>query len=275
MARPAERAKQYSRATDTAGILAVERTGIVTGTTRCSPSRPVSRSVAGQAFALSATATCVDATKLTLSVPHSSCAGPGRSGPEVYTSHRPELAPDETTCNGGGVVTLSVLVSGCGPVSRTSRLVRPPAGTGTRIVPPLADQRPVCPPTRPDTASWLRASTCRPAGPAEAARHEGHDLHQHQHDRDDRDAPAPFPRLHTTIFVSSPENPAQVDAAIASCRRLIGRRRLVAACSAQVRLVSSGICRRHEQSGWGACSTGRHHSTSSSAERQNAPGWRR
>src|SRR5215468_4411577 len=166
MARPAERAKQYSRATDTAGILAVERAGIVTGTTRCSPSRPVSRSRSGQAFAVSATATCVDATMLTLSVPHSSCAGPGLSGPEVYTSHRPELAPDETTRNGGGVVTLSVLVSGCGPVSRTSRLVRPPAGTGTRIVPPLADQRPVCPPTRPDTASRLRASTCRPAGPA-------------------------------------------------------------------------------------------------------------
>src|SRR6185312_7019162 len=159
MARPAGRAKQYSRATDTAGILAVDRAGIVTGTTSCSPSRPVSRSLAGHVFALSATATCDEATKLTLSVPHSSCAGPGRSGPEVYTSHRPELAPDETTRNGGGVVTMTVLVSGCGPVSRTSRLIRPPAGTGTRIVPPPVDQRPVCPPTRSDTASWLCAST--------------------------------------------------------------------------------------------------------------------
>src|SRR5690349_16835525 len=106
MARPAGWAKQYSRATDTAGIVAVDRAGIVTGTTSCSPSCPVSRSVAGQAFALSATATCDDATKLTLSEPHSSCAGPGRSGPEVYTSHRPELAPDETTRSGGGVVTV-------------------------------------------------------------------------------------------------------------------------------------------------------------------------
>src|ERR1700754_1334568 len=166
MARPAGRAKQYSRATDTAGSLAVDRAGIVTGTTRCSPSRPVSCSVAGQAFALSAIATCDDATKLTLSVPHSSCAGPGRSGPEVYTSHRPELAPDETTRSGGGVVTVTVLVSGCGPVSFTTRLVRPPAGTGTCIVPPPADQRPVCPLACSDTASWLCASTRWPVVPA-------------------------------------------------------------------------------------------------------------
>src|SRR5690348_15899725 len=166
MARPAGWAKQYSRATDTAGIVAVDRAGIVTGTTSCSPSCPVSRSVAGQAFAVSATATCVHATKQTLSVPHSSCAGPGRSGPEVYTSHRPELAPDETTRSGGGVMTVTVLISGCGPVSLTSRLVRPPAGTGTRIVPPPADQRPVWPPTCSDTASWLCASIRRPVVPA-------------------------------------------------------------------------------------------------------------
>src|SRR5690349_19176057 len=166
MARPAERAKQYSRATDTAGIVAVGLAGTVSGTASRSPSCPVSRSVARQAFALSATATCDGATKLTLSAPHSGCADPGRSGPEVYTSHRPELVPDETTRRGGGVVTVTVLVSGCGPVSRTSRVVRPPAGTGTRIVPPSADQRPVCPPAGCDTASWLCASIRRPVVPA-------------------------------------------------------------------------------------------------------------
>src|SRR6266496_2843144 len=129
MARPEDCAKQYSRAADTAGIAGSGRAGTVTGTTSCSPSCPVSRSRAAQALALSATATCDDATKLTLSVPHSSCGGPGRSAPEVYTSHRPELAPDATTRSGGGAVTVTVLVSGCGPVSwtsRTSRLVRPP-----------------------------------------------------------------------------------------------------------------------------------------------------
>ena len=166
MARPAERAKQYSRATGTAGILALDLAGTVSGTASCSPSCPVSRSRAGQALALSATATCDDATKLTLSVPHSSCGGPGRSGPEVYTSHRPEPAPDATTRSGAGVVTMSVLVSGCGPLSRTSRLVRPPAGTGTRIVPPPADQRPVCPPPCSDTATRLCARTRRPVVPA-------------------------------------------------------------------------------------------------------------
>jgi hypothetical protein len=166
MARPAGRAKQYSRATDTAGMLALDLAGIVSGTARRSPSCPVSRSRAGQALALSVTATWDGATKLTLSAPHSSCGDPGRSGPEVYTSHRPELAPDATTRRGGGVVTVTDLVSGCGPVSRTSRVVRPPAGTGTRIVPPPADQRPVCPPACSDTASWLCASIRRPVVPA-------------------------------------------------------------------------------------------------------------
>src|SRR5437868_6481786 len=104
MARPADWAKQYSRAADAAGIAALDRAGTVTGTTSCSPSRPVSRSWAGQDLALSATATCEDATKLTLSVPQSIWGGPGRSGPEVYTSHRPELAPDATTRSGGGVL---------------------------------------------------------------------------------------------------------------------------------------------------------------------------
>src|ERR1700749_1662459 len=166
MARPAGRAKQYSPSTDAAGSLAVGRAGIVTGTTRCSPSRPVSCSVAGQAFALSAPATCDDATKLTLSVPHGSCAGPGRSGPEVYTSHRPELAPDETTRSGGGGGTVPVLVSGWGPGRFQTRVGRPPAGTGTRIIPPPADQRPVCPLACSDTASWLCASTRWPVVPA-------------------------------------------------------------------------------------------------------------
>src|SRR4249920_1064475 len=100
MARPAGRAKQYSRAADAAGIAALDRAGTATGTTSCSPSCPVSRSRAAQALALSATAICDDATKLTLSVSHSTWGGPGRSGPEVYTSHRPELAPDATTRSG-------------------------------------------------------------------------------------------------------------------------------------------------------------------------------
>ena len=49
------------------------------------------------------------------------------------------------------------------PVSWTSRRVRPPADTGTRTVPPAADQRPV---PFSDTASRLWARTCRPAVPA-------------------------------------------------------------------------------------------------------------
>src|SRR5438552_11239939 len=124
MARPAERAKQYSRATDTAGIVAVDLAGTVSGTASCSPSCPVSRSRAGQALALSVTATCDGATKLTLSVPHSSCADPGRSGPEVYTSHRPELAPDETTRRGGGVVTVTAGTCTAGQSARGSRNLR-------------------------------------------------------------------------------------------------------------------------------------------------------
>ena len=59
-------------------------------------------------------------------------------------------------------MTITVLVSGCGPVSWTSRLVRPPAATGTWIVPPPADQRPAC----PDTASRLCARIRRPVVPA-------------------------------------------------------------------------------------------------------------
>ncbi len=117
MARPAGFAKQYSRATDTdtAWTLALDRAGIVTGTAACSPSCAVSCSWAWHAAALSATATCDGATKLTSSVPHSTWGGPARSGPDVNISHRPELAPDATIRGGGGgggALALSVLVSG-------------------------------------------------------------------------------------------------------------------------------------------------------------------
>jgi hypothetical protein len=61
---------------------------------------------------------------------------------------------------------VSVLVSDRGPVSWTSRLVREPAGTGTRAVPPATDQRSVCPLPFSHTASRLWARTWRPAGPA-------------------------------------------------------------------------------------------------------------
>ena len=245
---------------------------MVTGTTACSPSCAVSRSLAGQAVALSATATCDDATMLTLSVPHSTCACPARNGPDVYTSHRPELAPDETTRGGGGVLTVTVLVSGCGPVSWTSRLVRPPrtpgpvpsrrprtsvrcarrrsptrpAGSG-----PGPARRPSRPGTSPGSSRYSRparrptpaAAGPAPAGPAQAARDQRHQLYQCQHDRDDRDVPAPFPRLHSTIFVSSPENPAHADAAIASCRRMTGRR---LSCRGQRRLAVERLRRAND-----------------------------
>jgi hypothetical protein len=84
----------------------------------------------------------------------------------VNTSHRPEPEPDATIRGGGGALTMSVLVSGCGPVSRTSRLVCPPAGTGTCTDPLAADQRSVWPLPFSDTASRLWARICRPAGPA-------------------------------------------------------------------------------------------------------------
>jgi hypothetical protein len=117
-----------------------------------------------QAVALSDTTICADAGKLTLSVPHSTWGGPGRSGPDAYISHRPALGPEATIRGAAGAVTVRVLVSVCGPVSSTSRLVREPAGTGTRIVPPPADQRP---PACSETASRLWVRSCRPAGPAE------------------------------------------------------------------------------------------------------------
>jgi hypothetical protein len=140
----------------------------VTGTAACSPSRAVRCSRARQAVALSDTATCDGATRATLSVPHSIPARAGRCGADIQTSHRPKPAPEATIRSSGGALTVSILVSGCGPVSRTSRLVRAPAGTGTCTVPPACDQRPVCPSPVSDTASRLRASTCRPAVPAGA-----------------------------------------------------------------------------------------------------------
>jgi hypothetical protein len=73
--------------------------GIVTGMVACWPFCAVSCSSAWQAVALSDTASCVGATKRTWSVPHSAWGGPARSGPEVYTSHRPEAALDR---NGPG-----------------------------------------------------------------------------------------------------------------------------------------------------------------------------
>src|SRR5271170_454182 len=181
MARPAGFAKQYSWTLGWAlgwalalpltgaltGALACGRAGIVTGTTACSPSCAVSCNWAWQAAALSDTATCVGATRLTSSLPHSAWAGPARSGLDVHTSHRPESAADVTIRSGCGTLTVSVLVSGCGPVTWTSRLVRLPAGTGTCTctcaAPPGADQRP---PPFSDTASRLWARTCRPAVPS-------------------------------------------------------------------------------------------------------------
>src|SRR5579872_1768058 len=110
MARPAAFAKQYSGAAFTGRALARDSAGMTTRTTACLPFRAVSRSRAWQAVALSDTASCVGATKATGSVPHNGWAGAARSGPDVYTSHRPELAPDATI---RGAVTVRFPVSGC------------------------------------------------------------------------------------------------------------------------------------------------------------------
>ncbi len=166
MARPAECAKQYSRAADLAGLGARDRAGMVTGTAACSPSCAVSRRLPAHAVAPSVTASCAEATMVTVSVPHSTCAGPARNGLEVYTSHRPELVPEDKIRGAGGALTVTVLVSCCGPVSWTTRVVRAPGGTGTRTVAPAADQWPAGPPPSSDTAIWLRARTCSPAVPA-------------------------------------------------------------------------------------------------------------
>src|SRR5579862_1315409 len=110
MARPAGFAKQYSGATFTGWALARDSAGMVTGMLACLPFRAVSRSWVWQAVAPSDTASCVGATKATVSVPHSGRDGPARSGPDVYTSHRPELAPDATI---RGALTVRFPVSGC------------------------------------------------------------------------------------------------------------------------------------------------------------------
>ena len=89
MARPAGFAKQYSPATDTVCTLAWDRAGIVTGTAACSPFCAVSCSWAWHAAALSDTASCDGATRLTSSGLHSTWGGPGRSGSDVHISHRP------------------------------------------------------------------------------------------------------------------------------------------------------------------------------------------
>ena len=102
----------------------------------------------------------------TVSVPHSTCASPACSGLEVYPSHRPELVPEDRIRGGGGALTVTVLVSCCGPVSWTTRVVRAPAGTGTRTVAPTADQCPAGPSPSSDTATRLWARSCFPAVPA-------------------------------------------------------------------------------------------------------------
>src|ERR1700722_15290938 len=166
MARPAECAKQYSWAADLAGLGACARAGMVTGTTACSPSCAVSRRLPAHAVAPSATASCEEATMATVSVPHSTCAGPACNGLEVYPSHRPALVPEDRMRGAGGALTVTVLVSCCGPVSWTTRVVRAPGGTGTRTVAPAADQCPPGAPPSSDTAPRLRARICFPAVPA-------------------------------------------------------------------------------------------------------------
>ena len=102
MARPAECAKQYSWAADLAGLGACDRAGMVTGTAACSPSCAVSSRRPAHEVAPSATASCEEVTMATVSVPHSACAGPACNGLEVYTIHRPELAPDDTIRGAAG-----------------------------------------------------------------------------------------------------------------------------------------------------------------------------
>ena len=106
---------------------------------------------------------------MTVSVPHSGGADPASNGVEAYISHRPELVPEDRIRGRGGAVTVTVLVSGCGPVSWTSRVVGAPGGTGTWTVPPAADQCPAGPWPASDSATGLRARSCFPAVPAGAS----------------------------------------------------------------------------------------------------------
>src|ERR1700684_1019792 len=107
MARPAGFAKQYSSSVSTALVLVLvlARAGIETGTVACSPFWAVSCRLAWHAAAPSGTASCVEATSVTLSVPHSSGADPAASGVEAYISHRPELAPEDRIRGRAGAVT--------------------------------------------------------------------------------------------------------------------------------------------------------------------------
>src|SRR6202041_2906855 len=131
MARPAGLAKQYSGADFTGRALAaLAALGMVTGMLARRPFWAVSCRWVWQAVALCDTASCVGATRRTRSLPHSAWGGAARSGPDVYTSHRPELAPDATIR--GGCLTLAVLgvlavlsvlgvsVSGCRRASGTA-----------------------------------------------------------------------------------------------------------------------------------------------------------
>src|ERR1700733_1072753 len=122
MARPAGLAKQYSGADFTArALVALAALGMVTGMLARRPFWAVSCRWVRQAVALCDTASCVGATKRTRSVPHSARGGPARSGPDVYTSHRPELTPDAMIRGGrGGCLALTVLVSGCRRASWTA-----------------------------------------------------------------------------------------------------------------------------------------------------------
>src|ERR1700722_13161579 len=121
MARPAGFAKQYSGAAFTWWALTRDSAGMVIGMVARWPFWAVSCRWVWQAVALCDTASCVGATKRTRSVPHSARGGPARSGPDVYTSHRPELTPDAMIRGGrGGCLALTVLVSGCRRASWTA-----------------------------------------------------------------------------------------------------------------------------------------------------------
>ena len=93
-------------------------------------------------------------------MPHTTRVAGGRSGLDMSTRHWPEAPRDATSRNGGGTATVTVRVSGCGPVSWISRLVRLPGGTGIRTIRPAADERSGCPSPGADTASRLWARTC-------------------------------------------------------------------------------------------------------------------
>ena len=145
----------------------------MTGTNACSPSCAVSCSRARQAVPPSDSTTCDGAARLTWSVPHTTRVAGGRSGLDMSTRHWPEAPRDATSRSGGGTATVTVRVSGCGPVSRISRLVRLPGGTGIRTIRPPRTSAP---------AARRRAPT-RPAGsgPGLPTGHPGRPGHPHGH----------------------------------------------------------------------------------------------